>query len=159
MRQKCHRGTPWAASAANDVDGARVAGGSPAPLMPAVGKQSVTNAPLARKAQPDRPVAAMSSTHGSLTAEDLRDPEKQTGWSSSWLSRKGEAFAHWARRGKGRKADTYCVGGIGEITATVPVTNDRVRDIRGRSWPRLMMPRKSCNCFSHDDINSGGCCH
>lgn len=65
-RQKGLRDSRWAASAANDVDGA--AGGSTAPLMPAAGKQAVTNAPLARKAQPDMAIAAMSSTHGSLTA-------------------------------------------------------------------------------------------
>lgn len=63
-RQKGHRDSVW--TAASDVDEA--AGGSTGPLMPAVGKQAVTNAPLARKAQPDMPIAAMGSTHGSLTA-------------------------------------------------------------------------------------------
>lgn len=145
-----------------------IVGGSTVPLMPAVGKQAVTNAPSARKAQPDVLIAAMSYTYGSLTAEGLRYPEKQTGWSSSCLSRTEEAFGRRSRRGKGREADTYCildwlvcsqgVGGIGEIAAAVPVTFDRARDIWGRSRPMLMMPRKSCNRFSHDDNNTGGCC-
>lgn len=42
--------------------------GGTAPLIPAVDQQAVTNTPLARKAQPEVPVAAMSGTHGSLTA-------------------------------------------------------------------------------------------
>lgn len=79
----------------------------------------------------------MSYTYGSLTAEGLRYPEKQTGWSSSCLSRTKEAFGHWARRGKGREADTYCildwlvcsqgVAGVGEIATAVLVTYDRAR--------------------------------
>lgn len=59
-----------AASAANYVDGA---GGS-------CGSKTIPKLPLmllVRKAKPDMEFPAMSSTHGSQTAKNLRDPGKQ----------------------------------------------------------------------------------
>lgn len=101
-RQERHGASPWAASAANYVDGAGVAGGSRTILMPAERTNRLSLMPLVRKAQPGMPFPVISSTHGSVTAKDLRDPGKQIVWSSSSLCRTGEAFDHWARRGKGR---------------------------------------------------------
>lgn len=104
----------------------------------------------------------MNSTYVSLTAEGLRVSQKQIGWPSSCLSRMRETFDHWARRGKGREADTYCildglvccqgVGGNGKIAAAVPVTLDKAGDM----WQNRPRQRKSCNHFSHDDATLKG---
>lgn len=144
------RGVTWTVTVANYVDLVRVAGGSsPQLLWCQQCANRLSLMPLARKAQPDVPVAAMSSTHGSLITKDLSDPEKQTGWPSWCLSRTGEAFDHWARRAKGREASVLPESGWNWPNChSCTSYSNRARDIRDMSWPKL---KKSCSHFSNDD--------